>query len=35
MAVGGFAGCTDDENDNKKYDENGNEIVGRESCMGN
>ena len=27
MAVGGFAGCTDDENDNKKYDENGNEIV--------
>ena len=22
-----FAGCTDDENDNKKYDENGNEIV--------
>ena len=27
MAVAGFAGCTDDENDNKKYDENGNEIV--------
>ena len=22
-----FAGCTDDENDNKKYDEDGNEIV--------
>ena len=27
MAVAGFSGCSDEENENKKYDENGNEIV--------